>query len=261
MAQGVGLRRRTREFEGDGSLRFLRSKSGLSDRTAFACNRVGRSRSFKALRRLCTTVENDHDSRRNDVIPRRPSADLSACFSSPTSAPVVQTLAKMQAAPRLARNALRQAPRAAPSSHQSSPTATFCVASTLPRSSFASYPTPAAHLSFPTSHVRGFASSARSEAKEPPSNPFDGPQMLEHAPLFERIKEVPEVLDAIESALRCPQTRRVRADPVFVLARAELARLTHEKTGVDLAGGHKPSMSMMLQLARCVQRSPRRCSD
>ncbi|BGP32132.1 hypothetical protein JCM10296v2_003912 [Rhodotorula toruloides] len=134
----------------------------------------------------------------------------------------------MQAAPRLARNALRQAPRAAPSAQQSSPTATFCVASTLPRSSFASHPTPAAHLSFPTSHVRGFASSARCEAKEPPSNPFDGPQMLEHAPLFERIKEVPEVLDAIE----------------------KLARLTHEKTGVDLAGGHKPSMSMMLQLAR-----------
>ncbi|BGP24703.1 hypothetical protein Rt10032_c02g1191 [Rhodotorula toruloides] len=134
----------------------------------------------------------------------------------------------MQAAPRLARSALRQAPRTAPSAQQSSHTATFCVASTLPRSSFASYSIPAAHFSFPISHVRGFTSSSRSEAKEPPSNPFEGPQMLEHAPLFERIKEFPEILEAIE----------------------KLARLTHEKTGVDLAGGHKPSMSMMLHLAR-----------
>ena len=31
-----------------------------------------------------------------------------------------------------------------------------------------------------------------------------------------------------------------------------MARVTREKTGVDLAAGDKPSMSMMLKLARCV---------
>lgn len=31
-----------------------------------------------------------------------------------------------------------------------------------------------------------------------------------------------------------------------------MAKLTAEKTGVDLAAGHKPSLSMMMSLARCV---------
>ena len=52
----------------------------------------------------------------------------------------------------------------------------------------------------------------------------------EHAPLFQRIQQHPEVLDAIEN----------------------MARVTRDKTGVDLAAGQKPSMMMMLQLARCV---------
>lgn len=79
--------------------------------------------------------------------------------------------------------------------------------------------------------------------------------MLEHAPLFDRIKEFPEVMDAIERASRLCRSWRTGADFRFVVACAGLARLTNEKTGVDLAGGHKPSVSMMIQLARYVQDS------
>ncbi|GAA6034127.1 hypothetical protein JCM8097_000709 [Rhodosporidiobolus ruineniae] len=75
---------------------------------------------------------------------------------------------------------------------------------------------------------RGFASSSRALAREADQNPFEDPKFAEHAPLFERIAQSPEVLDAIEN----------------------MARITHEKTGVNLQGGDKPSMMMMLQLAR-----------
>ncbi|GAA6013760.1 hypothetical protein JCM10207_008182 [Rhodosporidiobolus poonsookiae] len=80
----------------------------------------------------------------------------------------------------------------------------------------------------PTSFVRSFSTTAPAQASEAPQNPFDSDKFAEHAPLFERIAQSPEVLDAIEN----------------------MARITHEKTGVDLQGGQKPTLQMMMQLAR-----------
>ena len=50
------------------------------------------------------------------------------------------------------------------------------------------------------------------------------------AALFDRLQAHPEALQAIEA----------------------LAKLAKEKTGVDLSNGDKPSMAMMLQLAKFV---------
>ncbi|BGP48401.1 hypothetical protein JCM10450v2_004274 [Rhodotorula kratochvilovae] len=140
----------------------------------------------------------------------------------------------MQSAPRLLRTSLlRQVPRT-----QASQPAPFATpSSSAPYSSFAPYaPAPSASssapytpsLRFPTSDVRGsssrgFASSAPAQATHSSdNNPFQ-----DTAPLFERVQQSPEVLAAIEN----------------------MARVTREKTGVDLAAGDKPSMSMMLKLA------------
>ncbi|GAA5820178.1 hypothetical protein JCM11251_005515 [Rhodosporidiobolus azoricus] len=134
----------------------------------------------------------------------------------------------MQSAARLVRtNALRSAPRQTQSSSFpfSAPPETPLYSLQAAPASFAA---PYSSTRFPTSHVRGFASSSRSLAKEADSNPFEDPKFAEHAPLFERVSQSPEVLDAIE----------------------RMAKLTQEKTGVDLAGGDKPSMMMMLKLAQ-----------
>ncbi|TNY24638.1 hypothetical protein DMC30DRAFT_410165 [Rhodotorula diobovata] len=76
-------------------------------------------------------------------------------------------------------------------------------------------------LRFPTSHVRGLATSGPTAAQH-------AQDLFETAPLFERVQQSPEVLAAIQN----------------------MARVTRDKTGVDLAAGDKPSMSMMLKLAR-----------
>ncbi|GAA5898061.1 hypothetical protein JCM6882_003317 [Rhodosporidiobolus microsporus] len=139
----------------------------------------------------------------------------------------------MQSAPRLVRTTLL---RSAPRQTQSSPfsfapdsVATPGPLYSLHANSYASaLPYSPSASRFPTSHVRGFASSSISLAKEADQNPFEDPKFSEHAPLFERVAQSPEVLDAIE----------------------RMAKLTQEKTGVDLAGGDKPSMMMMLKLAR-----------
>ncbi|GAA5996667.1 uncharacterized protein JCM10292_003123 [Rhodotorula paludigena] len=139
------------------------------------------------------------------------------------------------AAPRVLRTSLlRQAPRA----HQlsSSPYATASTSFSPYQSSHPAWaPSPSSSsstytpsLRFPTSHVRSFSSSAPAPAREADQNPFEDPKFHEHAPLFERIQQSPEVLAAIE----------------------HMAKLTAEKTGVDLAAGHKPSLSMMMSLAR-----------
>ncbi|GAA5983643.1 hypothetical protein JCM10908_000364 [Rhodotorula pacifica] len=124
----------------------------------------------------------------------------------------------MQSAPRLARVAVRQVARAPSSSHAATPF--YSLHST---------PFQPVSLRFPTSDVRSLSSTARTEAKEPEQDPFASEKFAsEHAPLFQRIQQHPEVLDAIEN----------------------MARVTRDKTGVDLAAGQKPSMMMMLQLAR-----------
>ncbi|BGP55519.1 hypothetical protein JCM8202_000593 [Rhodotorula sphaerocarpa] len=135
----------------------------------------------------------------------------------------------MQTAPRLVRTAARQVVRApgltATSSSSSSPLYSLHSHHT------AATAAAAGPLSsrFPTSHVRALSSTARAEAKEPEQDPFASEKFAsDHAPLFQRIQEHPEVLDAIEN----------------------MARITREKTGVDLSAGQKPSMMMMLQLAR-----------
>ncbi|GAA5856752.1 hypothetical protein JCM8547_008822 [Rhodosporidiobolus lusitaniae] len=146
----------------------------------------------------------------------------------------------MQSAPRLARTALRsfaQAPGA--SSSFSSSSATGAPHSPSHSSRFSPYSLPSSSSSssslsspsarqFPTSHLRSFSVSSSALAREAGGNPFEDPKFAEHAPLFSRIMDHPEVLEAIEN----------------------MAKLTAEKTGVDLQNGGKPSMAMMLSLAR-----------
>lgn len=133
----------------------------------------------------------------------------------------------MQSAPRLARTAVRQAART-PTTVSTSTSSPFATTHLYSLHSTQAQPV---SLRFPTSHVRGLTSTARVEAKEPEQDPFASEKFAsEHAPLFQRIQQHPEVLDAIEN----------------------MARVTRDKTGVDLAAGQKPSMMMMLQLARCV---------
>ena len=133
----------------------------------------------------------------------------------------------MQSAPRLARTAVRQAART-PTTVSTSTSSPFVTTHLYSLHSTQAQPV---SLRFPTSHVRGLSSTARVEAKEPEQDPFASEKFAsEHAPLFQRIQQHPEVLDAIEN----------------------MARVTRDKTGVDLAAGQKPSMMMMLQLARCV---------
>ncbi|GAA5942183.1 uncharacterized protein JCM15063_002034 [Sporobolomyces koalae] len=85
---------------------------------------------------------------------------------------------------------------------------------------------------FPVSNLRSISYSPISWAREAGSNnPFeDGPTQFqqEHAPLFERVMQHPEVMDSIEN----------------------MAKLTQQKTGVNLQAGDKPSLSMMYTLAR-----------
>ncbi|GAA5822223.1 hypothetical protein JCM5353_001536 [Sporobolomyces roseus] len=85
---------------------------------------------------------------------------------------------------------------------------------------------------FPVSNVRTFFYTPTSWAKEAGSgNPFeDGPSQFqqEHAPLFDRVMQHPEVMESIEN----------------------MAKLTQKKTGVNLQAGDKPSLSMMYTLAR-----------
>ncbi|GAA5921809.1 hypothetical protein JCM3775_001834 [Rhodotorula graminis] len=126
----------------------------------------------------------------------------------------------MQAAPRALRATIfRQAPRIqashATSSSSSSP-------SRYPSPSTTSSAPWTPSLRYPVSHVRGFGSSSAAAAQHAPDDLF------ETAPLFERVQQSPEVIAAIEN----------------------MAKVTREKTGVDLAAGDKPSMSMMLKLAR-----------
>ncbi|POY72262.1 hypothetical protein BMF94_4705 [Rhodotorula taiwanensis] len=130
----------------------------------------------------------------------------------------------MQSAPRFARVAVRHVARTpAASTSTASP---YAATSLYSLHSTASQPV---SLRFPTSNVRALSSTPRVEAKEPESDPFASEKFAsEHAPLFQRIQQHPEVLDAIEN----------------------MARVTRDKTGVDLAAGQKPSMMMMLQLAR-----------
>lgn len=106
----------------------------------------------------------------------------------------------MQTAPRLVRTAARQVVRApgltATSSSSSSPLYSLHSHHT------AATAAAAGPLSsrFPTSHVRALSSTARAEAKEPGQDPFASEKFAsDHAPLFQRIQEHPEVLDAIES--------------------------------------------------------------
>ncbi|GAA5975913.1 hypothetical protein JCM11641_002836 [Rhodosporidiobolus odoratus] len=156
----------------------------------------------------------------------------------------------MQSAPRtVLRTTLRNAPRSqssqsSPFSSSPSASATFSPHSSQSSSPFStvSSSTPyAPYLHYPTSFVRGnepnsstsvgqacFSTSTRQLASEAPQNPFNDDKFAEHAPLFERIAKSPEILEAIE----------------------HMAKVTHEKTGVDLQGGEKPTMMMMLKLAR-----------
>ncbi|BGP16322.1 hypothetical protein JCM10213_009175 [Rhodosporidiobolus nylandii] len=150
----------------------------------------------------------------------------------------------MQSAPRIVRTTLlRQAPRAqtqqsSPFAASPAPSSYYSLPSSAGFSTFAS-PSPSTsyvpHLRFPTSNLRGgepdargFASSARQLASEAPQDPFSDSKFAQHAPLFERIAQSPEVISAIE----------------------HMAKITQEKTGVDLQGGDKPSMMMMMKLAR-----------
>ncbi|GAA6021921.1 hypothetical protein JCM11491_004795 [Sporobolomyces phaffii] len=102
----------------------------------------------------------------------------------------------------------------------------------FPPSSASSWPRAAASLGFPVSNVRTFTCSPASWAREAGSgNPFeDGPTQFqqEHAPLFERVMQHPEVMESIRN----------------------MAELTQKKTGVNLQAGDKPSLSMMYTLAR-----------
>ncbi|GAA5833472.1 hypothetical protein JCM9279_001536 [Rhodotorula babjevae] len=134
----------------------------------------------------------------------------------------------MQAAPRALRATIfRQGHRA--QSSQPSPFATSPSSSPASPASF-TYPSPSygytapwtPSLRYPVSNVRGFASTSTATAQHAPDDLF------ETAPLFERVQQSPEVIAAIEN----------------------MAKVTREKTGVDLAAGDKPSMSMMLKLAR-----------
>jgi hypothetical protein len=116
----------------------------------------------------------------------------------------------MQSAPRLARTAVRQAART-PTTVSTSTSSPFVTTHLYSLHSTQAQPV---SLRFPTSHVRGLSSTARVEAKEPEQDPFASEKFAsEHAPLFQRIQQHPEVLDAIEN----------------------MARVTRDKTGVDLA--------------------------
>ncbi|GAA6062966.1 hypothetical protein JCM10212_005725 [Sporobolomyces blumeae] len=117
---------------------------------------------------------------------------------------------------------LRASARPSPSSTPSS----FATASTSASSASSAAWTPSTR--FPTSYTRTFTYSAQAWAKEAGGSPFDDQQYAQHVPLFERIQQAPEVIDAVEN----------------------MAKLVAKKTGVDLQAGDKPSMSMMLQLAR-----------
>lgn len=105
----------------------------------------------------------------------------------------------MQSAPRFARAAVRhvaRTPTTAPTTTSSPQVAThlYSIHSTVAQP---------VSLRFPTSNVRSLSSSARVEAKEPEQDPFASEKFAsEHAPLFQRIQQHPEVLDAIESAFR-----------------------------------------------------------
>ncbi|GAA5986155.1 hypothetical protein JCM5350_006520 [Sporobolomyces pararoseus] len=105
--------------------------------------------------------------------------------------------------------------------------------STQIATSSSSFPSSSSSSSrFPLSNVRTFTYSPTSWAREAGSNnPFeDGPSQFqqEHAPLFERIMQHPEVMESIEN----------------------MAQLTQRKTGVNLQAGDRPSMKLMFQLAR-----------
>ncbi|GAA5892089.1 hypothetical protein JCM5296_004055 [Sporobolomyces johnsonii] len=131
----------------------------------------------------------------------------------------------MQAAPRALRTTvLRQATR----SQAPQPFASYATPSLHSPSPAATWSAPPPTHRFPTSHVRTFSSSPVPAAREADSSPFDGSAFQQHAPLFDRIQQFPEVLEAIE----------------------HMANITREKTGVDLRGGEKPTMSMMFSLAR-----------
>ncbi|KAL8293678.1 hypothetical protein RQP46_000379 [Phenoliferia psychrophenolica] len=84
---------------------------------------------------------------------------------------------------------------------------------------------------FPTSFVRSispFSTSAPSFASEAPQSPFEAPYSQAAAPLYDRLHSNPETLEAIK----------------------RLSLVLKEKTGVDLAGGEKPTMAMMMKLAQ-----------
>ncbi|GAA5973945.1 hypothetical protein JCM21900_006824 [Sporobolomyces salmonicolor] len=103
----------------------------------------------------------------------------------------------MQAAPRALRTtALRQATRPqAPQPFASYATPSTSLFSPTPSTTWSA---PSSTHRFPTSHVRTFSSSPVPAAKEADSSPFDGSAFQQHAPLFDRIQQSPEVLEAVE---------------------------------------------------------------
>ncbi|KAM0753375.1 hypothetical protein T439DRAFT_379066 [Meredithblackwellia eburnea MCA 4105] len=94
-------------------------------------------------------------------------------------------------------------------------------------------PVPPSQSRFPTSFARTgssalFSTSTPHFASEAPQSPFESPFTSASVPLFDRLQAHPEALDAIQ----------------------RLSAVLKTKTGVDLQGGQKPTMMMMMKLAQ-----------